>query len=170
MTLHLRFILPFTLMLCSVSAIAARAQSEMERERQSLRGVAGFYLSLNTVGAASVQDSLDFTQLHHDLRTRLQGAGLPVWPEGQVSAEDRVPYLHVHVSTIHAGRGLYPFGIQIRFYQAVRLEHDAAAPTVAATWEASSVGLASYDRLSIIPEGALEVLEEFVADYRRANP
>ena len=169
MTTHLRltFIL---LLLCVFSATAATAQSEMERERQSLRGVDGFYLSLNTVGDAAVQDSLDFTQLHLDLRTTLQNAGLPVWPEGNVSAEDRVPYLHVHVNTVHAGRGLYPFGVEVRFYQAVRLAHDDAAPTVAATWATSIVGVASYDNLGIIPEAALNLLDDFVDDFHQINP
>jgi len=166
MTTPLRLIF---LLLCGVSATAAQAQSEMERERQSLRGVDGFYLSLNTVGDASVQDSLDFGQLHYDLRATLQNAGLPVWPEGTVSAEDRVPYLHVHVNTVHAGRGLYPFGIEIRFYQAVRLTRDAAGPTVATTWATSIVGLASYDNLGLVPETALGLLEEFVDDFRRVN-
>ncbi len=170
MTTHPRIILPLILLLCGVSATAATAQSEMERERQSLRGVDGFYLSLNTVGDASVQDSLDFAQLHHDLRASLQNAGLPVWPEGNVGAADRVPYLHVHVNTVHAGRGLYPFGVEIRFYQAVRLERDASAPTVAATWATSIVGLASYDHLGIIPEAALVLLDDFIEDFQGINP
>ena len=165
--LRLTFIL---LLLGGIPVTAARAQSEMERERHSLRGVDGFYLSLNMVGDAAVQDSLDFTQLHLDLRTTLQNAGLPVWPEGTVSAEDRVPYLHVHVNTVHAGRGLYPFGVEIRFYQAVRLAHDAAAPTVAATWATSIVGLASYDNLGIIPEAALGLLDDFIKDFSQINP
>ena len=170
MTTHPCLILPLILLLCGVSAMAAQAQSEMERERQSLRGVDGFYLSLNTVGDASVQDSLDFEQLHHDLRARLQRAGLPVWPENGVTAAERVPYLHVHVNTVHAGRGLYPFGIEIRFYQAVRLERKASSPTVAATWGTSIVGVASYDHLGIIPEAALGLLEDFVDDFRGINP
>ena len=175
MTTHPRIILPLILLpvmlfLWGVSATAARAQSEMERERHSLRGVDGFYLSLNTVGDAAVQDSLDFAQLHHDLRASLQNAGLPVWPEGNVSAEDRVPYLHVHVNTVHAGRGLYPFGVEVRFYQAVRLAHDAAAPTVAATWATSIVGLTSYDNLGIIPEAALGLLDDFIEDFQGINP
>ena len=169
MTTHPRLILSLILLLCGVSATAA-AQSEMERERQSLQGLDGFYLSLNTVGDASVQDSLDFEGLHQGLRSKLQAAGLPVWPEGQVTAEDRVPYLHVHVNTVHAGRGLYPFGIEIRFYQAVRLERDAATPTVATTWATSIVGVASYDHLGIIPEAALNLLDDFIDDFRVINP
>ena len=169
MTTHPRIILPLIL-LCGLTATAAQAQSEMERERLSLQGVDGFYLSLNTVGDASVQDSLDFEGLHLGLRAKLREAGLPVWPEVQVTAEDRVPYLHVHVNTVHAGRGLYPFGIEIRFYQRVRLERDAATPTVATTWATSIVGVASYDHLGIIPDAALDLLDDFVDDFRGINP
>lgn len=169
MTAHPRIIFPLILLLGGLSATAAWAQSEMERERASLRGVDGFYLSLNTVGDASVQDSLDFEQLHHDLRARLREAGLPVWPEGQVAAEDRVPYLHVHVNTVHAGRGLYPFGVEIRFYQAVHLARDPATPTVAVTWSTSIVGIASYDQLGLIPDAALNLIEDFIEDFQRVN-
>ena len=164
-----RILIPIILGLWGLSATAATAQSEMERERASLDGVDGFYLSLNTVGDASVQDSLDFGQLHQDLRARLQEAGLPVWPEGQVTAENRVPYLHVHVNTVHAGRGLYPFGVEIRFYQAARLERDPATPVVAATWSTSIVGIASYDQLGLIPQTALHLLEDFIEDFQRVN-
>lgn len=170
MITHPRIILALILFLCGVSATAARAQSEMERERLSLQGVDGFYLSLNTVGDALVQDSLDFEGLHRGLRRTLLEAGLPVWPEGQVTAEDRVPYLHVHVNTVHAGRGLYPFGVEIRFYQRVRLERDAATPRVAATWATSIVGVASYDNLGIISEAALNLLDDFVDDFHQINP
>jgi hypothetical protein len=165
MAAPLRIILPMILLLGGVTATAARAQSEVERERRSLRGIDGFYLSLNTVGDAAVQDSLDFDHLHQGLRARLQEAGLPVWPEDRAAAENRVPYLHVHVNTVHAGRGLYPFGIEIRFYQAVRLERDAATPIIAATWTTSIVGVASYDHLGIIPEVTLGLLEEFIDDW-----
>ncbi len=169
MATHPRIILPLILLLWGVSTTAAWAQSEIERERASLRGVDGFYLSLNTVGDASVQDSLDFEQLHQGLRTRLQEAGLPMWPEGQVTAEDRLPYLHVHVNTVHAGRGLYPFGVEIRFYQAARLVRDPSTPTVAVTWSTSIVGIASYDQLGLISETALNLIEDFIEDFQRVN-
>ncbi len=164
-----RILIPIILCLWGLSATAAWAQSEIERERASLRGVDGFYLSLNTVGDASVQDSLDFEQLHQGLRIRLQKAGLPMWPEGQVTAEDRLPYLHVHVNTVHAGRGLYPFGVEIRFYQAARLERDPSTPTVAVTWSTSIVGIASYDQLGLISETALNLIEDFIEDFQRVN-
>ena len=164
-----RILIPIILGLWGLSATAATAQSEMERERASLDGVDGFYLSLNTVGDASVQDSLDFGQLHQDLRARLQEAGLPVWPEGQVTAENRVPYLHVHVNTVHAGRGLYPFGVEIRFYQTARLTRDPSTPIVATTWSTSIVGIASYDQLGLIPQTALNLLEDFIEDFQRVN-
>ncbi len=164
-----RILIPILLCLWGLSATAVRAQSEIERERASLRGVDSFYLSLNTVAAASVQDSLDFEQLHRGLRTRLQQAGLPVSPEGQVTADDRVPYLHVHVNTVHAGRGLYPFGVEIRFFQAVRLVRDPSTPTVAVTWSTSIVGIASYDQLGLISETALNLLEDFIKDFQRVN-
>ena len=164
-----RILIPIILCLWGLSATAAWAQSEIERERASLRGVDGFYLSLNTVGDASVQDSLDFEELHQGLRTRLQEAGLPMWPEGQVIAADRLPYLHVHVNTVHAGRGLYPFGVEIRFYQAARLVRDPSTPTVAVTWSTSIVGIASYDQLGLISETALNLIEDFIEDFQRVN-
>ena len=168
MTASLR-IIPILLGLWGVCAMGALAQTEREQARASLQGIEGFYLSLNTVGDASVQDSLDFGLLHRGLRARLQQAGLPVWPEDQSAAEARVPYLHVHVNTVHAGRGLYPFGVEIQFYQAVQLARDPSARTAAITWSTSIVGVASYDQLGVIPDAALNLLEEFVEDYQRVN-
>ncbi len=170
MATHPRIIIPLILLLWRASATVAQAQSEMERERRSLRGVKGFYLSLNTVGDASVQDSLNFEQLHHDLRTRLKDAGLPVKREGRVTAKNRTPYLHVHVNIANAGEGLYPFGIEIWFYQAVRLERDKSTPTVAVTWATSIVGVASFDQIGQISKVALNLLEDFIEDFQEINP
>lgn len=150
---------------------AASAQTELEREQASLQGVGGFYLSLNIEGPAGVlgHEALDFKGLEARLRARLNAAGLPVRPEASLAAEDRVPYLHVHVNTMDAGRGLVPFGVEVRFFQAVRLARRPAAETVAATWSASVVGLVSHDQLVLIPEAAGGLVEEFILAFRQVN-
>ncbi len=152
--------------------LPAQGQTEIERERASLRGVTGFYLSLNVEGPHSVlgQEALDFHRLEDALRARLREAGLQVLDETQVTAAERVPYLHVHVNAMDAGRGLVPFGVELAFYQAVRLARAPSAATVAATWGASVIGIASYDQLPIVAEAALALLEDFAEDFRGANP
>jgi len=164
-----RILYPVLLLLWSLSALETVAQSEMVRERNSLRGVDGFYLSLNIEGPASAQDALDFRRLHQDLQARLQEVGLPVWAEDRLPASERIPYLHVHINAVDAGRGLYPFSVEVRFYQAVRLARDPSATTVAATWSASIVGIASHDHLRLIPEAALGLLEDFIEDFNGVN-
>lgn len=148
----------------------ALAQSEVERDRRTLQGIDGFYLSLNTEGAAAVQDSLDFQQLYQNLRHRLRDAGVPVLPEDPTSVTRRAPYLHVHVNVVYAGRGLYPFGVEIRFYQAVHLDRAPSTATMASTWNTSISGLASYDQLGLIPETARALLDEFIEAFHQANP
>ncbi len=172
MAAYLRLILLSILLGLLLPASAAQGQTEIERERASLRGVEGFYLSLNVEGPRSVleQEALDFDPLKQAVRARLDEAGLPVQPDAELPSEARLPYLHVHLNTMDAGRGLVPFSVEVRFYQGVRLTRDPAATTVAATWGASVVGIASYDRLPIIAESALSLLEDFVRDFRSVNP
>jgi hypothetical protein len=141
----------------------------MERERRTLQGISDFYLSLNTEGNATVQDSLDFPRLHRELRARLREAGLPVHAEDREETVQSSPYLHVHINAVHAGRGLYPFGIEIRLYQAVHLSRDPAIQSVAATWSTGMTGLASYDKLRLISETTHSLLEEFIDAFRQAN-
>lgn len=168
MTVYLRLV-PLIVCCWSLSATLALAQSDMERERRTLQGISDFYLSLNTEGNATVQDSLDFSRLHRELRTRLREAGLPVRSEDRDGAVQNIPYLHIHINAVHAGRGLYPFGIQIRFYQAVHLSRAPSIQSVATTWSTGMTGLASYDKLSLIPETALILLEEFIDAFHLAN-
>lgn len=159
------------LCLWSLLAIASSAQTEMERERNSLRNIEGFYLSLNVEGKRSVveQDGLDFQTLHLRLRTRLQDMALPVLDETTVPAHERVPYLHVHVNIMEADRGQLPFVVELRFYQSVRLIRDPAHTTVAGTWGTSLVGLTYAGQLQFIEDTAVDLLTDFIDDFRQVN-
>ena len=150
---------------------AGWAQTELAREHASLKGISGFYLSLNVEGPAAVlgEPALDFHALTTRLRARLEAAGLPLYPEAEMDPAARVPYLHVHVNTMAAGRGLVPFGVEVRFFQAVRLARRPGATTVAATWSTSLVGLVSHDQLALIPEATADLVEEFIVAFRQVN-
>jgi hypothetical protein len=68
-----------------------------------------------------------------------------------------------------AGRGLYPFAIETRFYQPVTLPHRRNAETQASTWDTGVVGLVSLDQLSTIAESAVDLLATFIEEYRQVN-
>ncbi len=146
--------------------------TELARERASLDGVDGFFLSVNIEGPRSLldRDALDLFRMEETFRAQLREAGLTVYDDAGVAAADRAPYLYVHVNTMDAGPGLVPFAVEAAFFQRVILARDPARRMVAETWSTGVVGIVSYDNLPLIGEAAADLVDDFAEDLRRANP
>lgn len=154
----------------ALSASVCRAQTELEHERASLRGVDAFFLSVNVEGPGTLtaRDDLAVPALRAGLLDVLRQAGLPVRAD-DAPPTARFPYLLVHLNLLDAGRGLVPFSIDLRFYQRVSLVRDPGQLTVAETWGTDLVGLVSYDQLPLLPAAAADAVRDFIDDFRRAN-
>lgn len=168
--MHARSAFLALLVFILLGAAPARAQTELEQARASLIGVDGFYLSVNLEGPASVveQEAMDLPALRARLAEQLQAAGLPLLLEADVSAAERLPYLHIHLNVMEADRGQLPFAVEVRFFQAVRLVQSGHL-VPASTWETSIVGLTYPNGLLFISEATAALVDEFVEDFQRVN-
>lgn len=155
-------------LLAGVWSSGAYAQTELERARSSLGGIDrfGVAVDIESSQALSTTGALDVVALQNRLTARLRETGLD--PLATYDGLES-PYLYLHINAMESGPGLVPFSIELDFFQPVYLDRDRTVSTAAATWEDSLVGLVSQDRLDLIPEAALELVEQFIEDFKRIN-
>ncbi|MGK7369284.1 MAG: hypothetical protein ACNS64_03645 [Candidatus Halalkalibacterium sp. M3_1C_030] len=151
--------------------IVSQAQNEIEREISSLRGIneLGFTINLETNVTLNEKGEIEVTSIKDAAEQRLSEAGIPLVSDREVKSSADIPFLYMHINTMDAGQGLVPFSISLRFYQPVKLQLNRDRQTSASTWETGMVGIVSYDRMNIIQEAAVNLLGDFVDDFRSVN-
>ena len=154
-----------------VAALPAQSQNEIERERSSLRGISemGFSVNLEYNVTLTEKGELEITSIKDAAVEKLRNAGLTILSDREVRASDDIPLIYMHINTMDAGQGLVPFSVSVRFYQPVKLSLNRDLQTSASTWETGMVGIVSYDRLNVIKESAVGLLQDFIDDYNRIN-
>lgn len=148
------------------------AQNEVERELSSLHGIGHFYFVVNVEGnqQLTAQEQLNVPRLQKQLHNHLQTSGMDVLPSNvNTPAAAEVPFLRLHINAMNAGRGLVPFAISVDLYQPVKLVLNRDRQTMASTWSSSYVGIVSYDRMGAIDTTAVDMLNEFIQDYKKVN-
>ena len=165
-----RFLLSLVLLLLIFPALSI-AQNEIEQERSSLRGIneLGFTVNLETNVTLNEKGEIEVTSIKDAARQRLSEAGIPLVSDSAVESSADIPFLYMHINTMDAGRGLVPFSVSIRFYQPVKLQLNRDRQASASTWETGMVGIVSYDRMNIIQESAVNLLGDFIDDFRSVN-
>lgn len=151
--------------------IVSQAQNEIEREISSLRGIneLGFTVNLETNVTLNEKGEIEVTSIKDAAEQRLSEAGIPLVSDREVKSSADIPFLYMHINTMDAGQGLVPFSISLRFYQPVKLQLNRDRQTSASTWETGMVGIVSYDRMNIIQEAAVNLLGDFIDDFRSVN-
>lgn len=147
------------------------AQTEIERERNSLEGIRSFFITVNVESNDSLaqKEIFNVPDLTHSYSAFLQQQGITILKKSDVPTVTDAPYLYVHINMMDAGRGLVPFSVELQFYQPVALTLNRNRNALASTWNESSVGIVSYDKLAVIKESAEKLLQQFSDDYHRAN-
>lgn len=155
------FVIPLTL----------HAQNEIQRERSSLRGIneVGFTVNLETNITLNEKGEIEVTSIKDAAEQRLSEAGIPLVSDKEVESSAEIPFLYMHINTMDAGQGLVPFSVSIRFYQPVKLQLNRDQQTSASTWETGMVGIVSYDRMNVIQEAAVDLLGDFINDFKKVN-
>ncbi|MFH5883246.1 hypothetical protein ACG2F4_02960 [Halalkalibaculum sp. DA3122] len=149
----------------------ALAQNEIERERNSLRGIAemGFTVNIETNVSLNEKGELEISSIKQQAVDKLREAGLTIVPDREIRSSADLPFLYMHINTMDAGRGLVPFSISLDLYQPARLTLNRDLQTSVSTWQTGLVGIVSYDRMNVIGESAVGILDDFIKDYNKVN-
>jgi len=166
-----RFKLLFLIVFC-LSPVLLYAQNEIDRERVSLEGLQEFGFTANIEGSRTIADDQNLTPtvIRDEAVRQLIEADVRFVDDEEVRSSADIPFLHMHINAMEMENGLIPFSIRLRLYQPVKLSLNRDLQTTASTWEDGMVGLVSYDQISVIGEAASGMIENFIDDYRKANP
>jgi hypothetical protein len=152
-----------TIIILFCSTMAAQ---NSEESRKSLKGVTGFYVSVEQIDHAIQKEGLTTNQIRTDVELRLGRAGIKVFTKEQASQTPGKPLLAVDLA-IGSKQGLYPYALDIGARQMVKLERDPMVTVYAATW---SVGTARIAGLSSIEDTVKDLLDEFINAWLSVNP
>jgi hypothetical protein len=145
------------------STIAAQ---NSESSRKSLKGISGFYVSVEQLDQAVEKEGLTTNQIRTDIELRLGMAGIKVFTKEQASQTPGRPLLVVDLA-IDSKQRIYPYALDIGVRQMVRLERDPTVTAYATTW---SVGSAGITGLSGIKDTVRDLLDEFINAWLSVNP
>lgn len=165
------YIVFFVLMIGFCVPRVTLGQSEIEEERSSLLGLPGVGFTVD------IEQNTAFADTQLVKIETIKGLGIQALKEGEITIYDnrqiqksiRRPVLYVHLNLLSTKTGIISFGITASLYQPVKLVLTGDKEITASTWETSVVGIASYDKIGVIKQAAVGVVENFIADYHRVN-
>lgn len=164
---------PLFILLFALSAIHGTllAQNELQREHISLEGLQEFGFTANIQGPELIAggDILTPTVIRQQSVDQLINADLRYISDEEVRSSADIPFLYMHINTMQLENGLVPFSIQLKLYQPVNLPLNRDLLTSASTWEVSTVGLVSHDRIAAINREAENLMAQFIDEYYRVN-
>lgn len=162
----------FIFTLISTLPSVIHAQNELQREQISLEGIQEFGFTANIQGPESIADGeiLTPTIIRQQAVDQLIGANIRYIADEEVRSSAEIPFLYMHIHTMQLENGLVPFSIQLKLYQPVNLPLNQDLLTSASTWEISTIGLVSHDRIQAINREADSLMAQFIDEYYRANP
>jgi hypothetical protein len=137
-----------------------------EESRKSLKGITGFYVSVEQLDHVIENAGLTANQIRTDVESRLGMAGIKVFTKEQASQSPGKPWLRIDLA-IGGKQGLYPYALDIGVHQMVRLERDQTVVVYATTWSVGSAGIAGLSNIRVTVK---DLLDEFISAWLSMNP
>ncbi len=146
------------------------AQNEVEVERNSLSGIKQFGVVVNVEKPVSLNEpSLNVVEIRKKIVEHFADIPASVLSNNQLRENFDLPYFYIHVNIMQHDNGIYPFAIEMRFYQPVKITLKKNMDSIAATWHSGYVGMVSYDRLNEIPDVMLDATNGFKDEFNQVN-
>ncbi len=149
---------------------SAIAQSEVEIERNSLAGINRFGVVVNIEQPQGLEvENLNPGLIRARILEAFEGIPASILSYDQLRESYDHPFLHVHVNIMRAANNTYPFAVEIRFYQPVKLSLKRNTEIMAATWHSGYVGIVSSDLLTDIAPTVVSTAEDFSYEFLQVN-
>lgn len=155
-----------------LSSLPLQAEEPKEvPERESLKGLTGIEVMVEPLNIEVERLGLETLKLQHDIRHRLQQAGVHVLTERERLATTTAAMLVVRVDALHDRIGRYFYCIDLLLTQRVQLRGQAAPDVSAVTWmRPGGIALVADDNVRHIQNQVFRKVDEFVRDYLAENP
>jgi len=147
------------------------AQTEVEQERSSLRGLDGMGFTVNVEQNTAFADTqlVKIDAVKQKAMQELEAANVNIFDDRKVQRSIRVPLLYMHINVLSTRTGIISFAITVNLYQPVKLVLNQDLETTASTWEDTIVGIATYDKIGVIEQAVVGMIQNFIDDYNKVN-
>jgi len=142
-------------------------------ERETLRGLKGFYVFVEEQRDEIKQAGLTKGILRTDVELKLRKAGIRVLTKDEMFLMQGTPQLLVDVTAFKTERVLdevsgFIYSVNIDFMQRVLLSRNRSIKATAITWQRTFLGITP--KLRHIRETVSDLIDDFMNDYLAANP
>ncbi len=140
-----------------------------EYTRETLHGLSGVVVVVETIKPDAEADGLKVTELQTDVELRLAQGGIRVLPHDVWRQTPGRPWLYVSVNTIKYLES-YFFSVDVQLKQDVSLPRQPSIVTSSVTWELGSIGFVNTELLPAkIRESVGAYVDHFISDYSTVN-
>lgn len=154
-----------------VSTLSYGEQPAEVSQRESLRGLVGVEVLVEPFAIEIEELGLHTPRLYHEIKQRLQKAGISVLTERERLATPAAAMLSVRVDALHDRIGRYFYSTELFLSQRVRLEGNEVSELFAATWrKPGAIGVVADDNIKHLEKQMIHKVDEFIKDYLVANP
>ncbi len=117
----------------------------------------------------SLNAGLSAAQIHRDVETRLNTAGILTMSRDEWLKTTGRPALYININTHETEKYRYAYDIKLELRQIVSLEINPKVKTLADTWSINITGVANIGNLHVIKKDADVLLERFIQAHRSVN-
>jgi hypothetical protein len=163
-----------TLLVVLISlSISVSAAAQGSRRKQTLQGLHGLRVVVETLNPELERDGLATSQIQVDIELRLRKAGITVFSQGEANRSDGPAVLHVMVDAVKGDdflQNLYAVHTSVELWQVVYLHRLEKSPAfAAATWTIRGTALVGKEKLDDVRSYLAGQVNEFINDYLTAN-
>jgi len=168
-----RWIVLTFMVLASISSYSFAFAQDSESNRQSLRGIEGIFVLIESIKAETQKDGLTENLLRTDTELKLRLGRIKVLSGREfVGKGGQAPYLYVNPNVLKFGTNsaysYYSYNVSIRLFQEVSLVRDPKIKLDAATWSINIVGFTN--KIEDIRTQVKNAVDRFINAYLSVNP
>jgi hypothetical protein len=165
---HMRKLVSVFVIVLGALAISTYALAGLSAaERELLRGLDGFRLAVERIKPEIERDGLFRSILLSDMELRLRMGGIKVLSEEEAESKPDAPCLYLYLDALKCSLG-YVYTLRLSLMEPVKLTRNNMKVPATILRIPDELGITS--NLSEIRDAAGDFLEEFIKDWKAANP
>jgi hypothetical protein len=144
---------------------------DTQQDRDSLRGLQGIHVIVETIKPDAERDGLKKHQVQTDVELRLRQSGIRVLSQEETFATPGSPLLYISVNTSKSNIPLYAYSVSVELHQDVWMVRDLnMKPVMGGTWSSGGTGSVGQDNIAEVRENVLDNIDRFINAYLAVNP
>ena len=140
--------------------------------RRTLARLPGFYITIEelqqNIRQYAIASGVTREQLLKDVELRLQQAGIGIFSQEQWLKAPGRPVIYMNINT-HVENANVAYNICVEARQIVFTDSSPVVKTLAGTWGINMTGITKTDKLNVIRQNLLTLVDKFIEAYWTAN-